>query len=262
MSRQRHTFEVYGRDLALTGPDRATHAPARRRRQHDHARRRQPRSVHGRLTYSCVGHPPPLLLDRDSGRVTRLDRRECASDGRGGAGRRRRGGAAASRRGALVLYTDGLVERRGRGHRPRNRLPRRSGRGGAGCSTARASWRSRGRDRADRRRRRAPRRLGRRCSGSRSRWRSPPTRRCCRACGAGSKPGSCTARSTRGRHRRRRPRRQRSLQQRDRARLRRQRRRAGQRQPSPEDGRDASRRGRGPRDLARPMLRARSEAVA
>ena len=69
--------------------------------------------VEGALRYSCAGHPPPLLLDRDTGTVVRLD----------GASSPPLGVAEPSdvveqqlllpERATLALYTDGLVERRG-----------------------------------------------------------------------------------------------------------------------------------------------------
>ncbi len=67
----------------------------------------------GVVTYSCAGHPPPLLLDRGTGTVARLD----------GASSPPLGVAEPSdvfeqqrplpERATFALYTDGLVERRG-----------------------------------------------------------------------------------------------------------------------------------------------------
>jgi anti-sigma regulatory factor (Ser/Thr protein kinase)/GAF domain-containing protein len=113
MSRKRRTFEIYAHDLA---------SPAeivRRMLRHVDGQEMVTLAIvsldlyTGELTYTRAGHPPPLLLDRPSGRVTRLD----------GAGSPPMGVAEPSgvteervalpAEATLVLYTDGLVERRG-----------------------------------------------------------------------------------------------------------------------------------------------------
>ena len=68
----------------------------------------------GLLTYSLAGHLPPLLVDRDSGEVTRLD--AAAAPPFGAAERHSIVEAAVPlpKHPTLALYTDGLVERRGK----------------------------------------------------------------------------------------------------------------------------------------------------
>ena len=113
MSRQRHTFQVYGRELD---------SPAqivRRMLQHADTDSMTTLAVvsldpyTGWLAYSCVGHPPPLLLDRTTGRVTRLDRASAPPIGVAGPSDVVEAVLPLPREAALVLYTDGLVERRG-----------------------------------------------------------------------------------------------------------------------------------------------------
>ncbi|MGE5272521.1 MAG: SpoIIE family protein phosphatase [Verrucomicrobiota bacterium] len=113
MSRQRHTFQVYGRELD---------SPAqivRHMLQHGDTDSMITLAVvsidpyTGRLTYSCVGHPPPLLLDRATGRVTRLDRASAPPIGVAGPADVVEAGLPLPDEAVLVLYTDGLIERRG-----------------------------------------------------------------------------------------------------------------------------------------------------
>lgn len=66
------------------------------------------------LTYSCAGHPPPLLRDDATGSVARLDRAQSpvlAHLSRAPVVEAR---LAIAGRVTLVVYTDGLVEERGR----------------------------------------------------------------------------------------------------------------------------------------------------
>ena len=113
MSRQRHTFQVYGRELD---------SPAqivRHMLQHADTDSMVTLAVvsldayTGRLAYSCVGHPPPLLLDRATGRVTRLDRASAPPIGVAVPADVAEAGVPLPDEAVLVLYTDGLVERRG-----------------------------------------------------------------------------------------------------------------------------------------------------
>jgi serine phosphatase RsbU (regulator of sigma subunit)/anti-sigma regulatory factor (Ser/Thr protein kinase) len=114
MSRQRHTFEVYAHDLA---------SPAeiiRRMLRHADGEEMITFAVvtldpyAGELRYSCVGHPPPLLLDRDSGEVTRLDGASAPPVGVAMPIDIVEATLPLSDRVALLMYTDGLIERRGR----------------------------------------------------------------------------------------------------------------------------------------------------
>jgi anti-sigma regulatory factor (Ser/Thr protein kinase)/GAF domain-containing protein len=113
MSRQRHTFQVYGR--ALDSPAQIV----RHLLQHADADSMITLAVvsldpyTGRITYSCVGHPPPLLLDRATGGVTRLDHASAPPIGVAGPADVIEAGVPLPDEGVLVLYTDGLVERRG-----------------------------------------------------------------------------------------------------------------------------------------------------
>ena len=64
------------------------------------------------LTYSCAGHPPPLLRDDETGAVAQLDRAQSpvlAHVSRSAVPEAR---LALPRRATLVAYTDGVVERR------------------------------------------------------------------------------------------------------------------------------------------------------
>jgi len=114
MSRQRHTFEVYAHDLA---------SPAEIiRRMLRHADGEEMITIAivtldpyaGELTYSCVGHPPPLLLDHGSGEVTRLDRASAPPVGVALPVDIVEATLPLPDRAALLMYTDGLIERRGR----------------------------------------------------------------------------------------------------------------------------------------------------
>lgn len=114
MSRQRHTFEVYAHDLA---------SPAEIiRRMLRHADGDEMITVavvtldpyRGELRYSCVGHPPPLLLDRDSAKVTRLDGASAPPVGVAVPVDIVEAKLRLPEHGALLMYTDGLIERRGR----------------------------------------------------------------------------------------------------------------------------------------------------
>jgi anti-sigma regulatory factor (Ser/Thr protein kinase)/GAF domain-containing protein len=114
MSRQRHTFEVYGRELQ---------SPAqivRHMLQHTEGDSMITLAVvsldpyTGRMAYTCVGHPPPLLLDRSSGQLTRLDAASAPPMGVAGPADVVEAVLPLPEEAVLVLYTDGLVERRGR----------------------------------------------------------------------------------------------------------------------------------------------------
>ena len=114
MSRQRHTFQVYAHDLA---------SPAeiiRRMLRHADGEEMITFAVvtlypyAGELRYSCVGHPPPLLLDRDSGEVTRLDGASAPPVGVAVPIDVVETTLPLPDRAALLMYTDGLIERRGR----------------------------------------------------------------------------------------------------------------------------------------------------
>jgi anti-sigma regulatory factor (Ser/Thr protein kinase)/GAF domain-containing protein len=113
MSRQRHTFAVYARELV---------SPAeivRRMLLHADGDEMITAAVvtadpyTGELAYSCVGHPPPLLLDRTSGEVTRLENASAPPLGVAVPSDVVEANLPLPDQGALVLYTDGLIERRG-----------------------------------------------------------------------------------------------------------------------------------------------------
>jgi anti-sigma regulatory factor (Ser/Thr protein kinase) len=67
----------------------------------------------GELSYSCAGHPPPLLVDRASGAVTRLDRASAPPIGVAEPGDIVEARMLPSEHAVLAMYTDGLIERRG-----------------------------------------------------------------------------------------------------------------------------------------------------
>jgi len=113
MSRQRHTFQVYGRELdspAQIGRHMLQHADT------DSMITLAVVSLDpytGKLAYSCVGHPPPLLLDRATGGVTRLEHASAPPIGVAGPTDVVEVAVPLPDEALLVLYTDGLVERRG-----------------------------------------------------------------------------------------------------------------------------------------------------
>jgi anti-sigma regulatory factor (Ser/Thr protein kinase) len=65
------------------------------------------------LRYASAGHPPPLLLDDDAGTIARLDRPGIPPIGWSPRRTPTDVSVDAPAHGTLVLYTDGLVERRG-----------------------------------------------------------------------------------------------------------------------------------------------------
>jgi anti-sigma regulatory factor (Ser/Thr protein kinase) len=67
----------------------------------------------GELTYSCAGHPPPLLADPVSREVIRLDQASAPPLGFAEAGDIVEARLRLPERAVLALYTDGLIERRG-----------------------------------------------------------------------------------------------------------------------------------------------------
>jgi anti-sigma regulatory factor (Ser/Thr protein kinase) len=69
--------------------------------------------VAGRIGYSCAGHPPPLLLDRSTGEVARLQDASAPPLGVAQPDEIVEQWQPLPDRALLALYTDGLVERRG-----------------------------------------------------------------------------------------------------------------------------------------------------
>jgi anti-sigma regulatory factor (Ser/Thr protein kinase) len=69
--------------------------------------------LEGVLVYSSAGHPPPLLLDRDSGEVVRLEDAIAPPLGVAEPAEVIERSLPLPPRAALAMYTDGLVERRG-----------------------------------------------------------------------------------------------------------------------------------------------------
>jgi anti-sigma regulatory factor (Ser/Thr protein kinase) len=69
--------------------------------------------IAGRIGYSCAGHPPPLLLDRDTGEIVRLDGAGAPPLGVAGPDDIVEAWLPLPLHTRLALYTDGLVERRG-----------------------------------------------------------------------------------------------------------------------------------------------------
>ena len=65
------------------------------------------------LRYASAGHPPPLLLDEDSGEILRLDRPGIPPIGWSPRRTPQDEPVDLPGHGTLALYTDGLVERRG-----------------------------------------------------------------------------------------------------------------------------------------------------
>ena len=66
----------------------------------------------GELAYASAGHPPPLLVDDETGIVSRLEHTVRGPLGWAEAAPRADGTAVLAATATLVLYTDGLVERR------------------------------------------------------------------------------------------------------------------------------------------------------
>ena len=66
----------------------------------------------GEVAYSCAGHPPPLLIDDRSGSVSRLADASAPPLGVADAGSVREARTSVGDRVTIVLYTDGLIERR------------------------------------------------------------------------------------------------------------------------------------------------------
>ncbi len=67
----------------------------------------------GELVYACAGHPPPLLLDRDTSEIVRLDRASAPPVGVAEPADIVEAKLMLPAHAALALYTDGLIERRG-----------------------------------------------------------------------------------------------------------------------------------------------------
>jgi serine/threonine-protein kinase RsbW len=67
----------------------------------------------GRLRYACAGHPPPLLLSPDAATSYLWEGRSGPLGTRAGNRRRREAEVDLAHGSRLLLYTDGLVERRG-----------------------------------------------------------------------------------------------------------------------------------------------------
>ena len=163
MGQLRNAFRAYGAGRGLAGRGGGAHQPAgdeRRGRGDGHGAlpRARPRDRRGRLRE----RRPPAAARARAGRRALPRGRPLGADRRGRPGRVPRGDGACSPPGAsLLLYTDGLVERR---DEPLERAPRRSWprrrarrrrRARAACCDARA--RERARPTAARRRRGAPR---------------------------------------------------------------------------------------------------------
>ena len=113
MGRQRNVFQVYAHDHA---------SPAEIiRRMLRHAGEEEMITLTcvsldpytGELVYSCAGHPPPLVVDRRSGKVTRLDRASAPPMGVAEAGDIVEARLLPTPGSVLAMYTDGLIERRG-----------------------------------------------------------------------------------------------------------------------------------------------------
>jgi PAS domain S-box-containing protein len=68
----------------------------------------------GELLYACAGHPPPVLLAPGAPPCFLWEGRSVPLDSVGLAGPRRQAAARLQRGATLLLYTDGLVERRTR----------------------------------------------------------------------------------------------------------------------------------------------------
>ncbi len=66
----------------------------------------------GELLYACAGHPPPILLERDGPPCFLWEGRSVPLDSVAIGGPRRQGAAQLGPGATLLLYTDGLVERR------------------------------------------------------------------------------------------------------------------------------------------------------
>ena len=66
----------------------------------------------GELLYACAGHPPPVLIAPDETPSFLWEGRSVPLDSVAIDGPRRQGTAQLARGGTLLLYTDGLVERR------------------------------------------------------------------------------------------------------------------------------------------------------
>jgi len=67
----------------------------------------------GEIVYSCAGHPPPLLIDGEPRTATRLDDASAPPLGVAAPGSIREARVTVGERASVVLYTDGLIERRG-----------------------------------------------------------------------------------------------------------------------------------------------------
>ena len=113
MGRQRNTFHVYAHDHV---------SPAEiMRRMLRHVGSDEMITVAcisvdpftSQLTYACAGHPPPLLLDRGSGELLRLDHAGAPPFGIAEPGEIVEARLKLPDRALLAMYTDGLVERRG-----------------------------------------------------------------------------------------------------------------------------------------------------
>ena len=67
----------------------------------------------GEIAYSCAGHPPPLLVIGNTGTATRLDDASAPPLGVATASSIREARRGFDEAATLVLYSDGLIERRG-----------------------------------------------------------------------------------------------------------------------------------------------------